>query len=143
FVHADSTAQSWYLAQPSPIAFGTGKTTSIGGTPSITWTGTPSIAANQFQIQLSGGVPGKPVLALWGNRPGLAPLFNASLYIQPPVFRLNGHVLDANGATTYSLGLAPALLGVTRDFQFWFRDPLHADGTGAGLSNALQVRFTN
>jgi hypothetical protein len=143
FMHNDSTAQSWYLAQPAPIAFGTGKTTSIGSSPRISWSGSPSISLNQFGIQLSGGVPGKPVLGLWSDKPSLAPFMNGSLYIGSPIHRLNAHLLDASGATSYSLGLPPSLLGVTRDFQFWFRDPQQLDGTGAGLSDALQVRFYN
>jgi hypothetical protein len=143
FMHGDSTAQSWYLAQPAPVAYGTGKPTSIATQPAVSWTGTPKLSANQFQVVLDGGVPAKPVILLWSNSAGLLPLFNASLYLRPPLHRLPGALLDANGSVSYPIDLEPALLGVTRDYQFWFRDPAHPDGTGAGLSNGLQVRFYN
>lgn len=143
FLHNDSTAQSWYLAQPSPVVYGTGKPTSIGSTPSISWSGSTSVALNQFQVQLSNAIPGKPVLALWSNRPALLPFANGTLFIGPPLHRLAAQILDANGATSYAVPLTPSLRGVTRDFQFWFRDPLQPDGTGIGLSNGLQVRFCN
>ena len=111
--------------------------------PSASWTGTTNIPANQFQIRLGNAVPGKPVIALWSDKPALTPFVMASLYLGSPIHRLNGQVLDANGATSYGINLDASLLGVTRDFQFWFRDPQQLDGTGAGLSNALQVRFFN
>ncbi len=143
FLHTDSTAQSWYLAQPAPLAFGTGKATSIGSTPSVGWSGTASIALNQFQIRLNGAVPLKPVIGLYSGRVALTPFVNATLYLGPPIHRLPPHILDAAGATSYTIPLDPSLRGLTRDYQFWFRDPLQLDGSGAGLSNALQVRFFN
>jgi hypothetical protein len=33
------------------------------------------------------------------------------------------------------------MVGTTRCFQFWFRDAAQTDGTGAGLSGALEVVF--
>jgi hypothetical protein len=33
------------------------------------------------------------------------------------------------------------MVGTTQVFQFWFRDPEHPDGTGWGLSDALEVQF--
>jgi hypothetical protein len=141
FLHGDSTARSWYLAQPAPVAFGTGKVTSQGGVPAIGWSGTASVAANQFQVAVSGGVPGKPSLALWSARPALVPFAGATLYVGPPLHRFAPRLLDATGAASYPFPLPPGLRGETRDFQVWFRDPLHPDGTGVGLSNGLQVRF--
>jgi len=141
FLHDDNTAQSWYLAQPRPITYGAGKLTSIATTPSIGWSGTPSISASNFQVAMSGGVPGKPVLALWSSAPAITPFSNATLYLGSPIHRLAPQILDGTGSTSVPIALQLAWLGTTRDYQFWFRDPAHPDGTGAGLSNALQVRF--
>ncbi len=141
FLHTDSTAQSWYLGRPNPVVFGTGKLTSIGSTPSIGWSGTAEIALNQLQVQLTGAVPGKPVIALWAHQPAFLPFMNAALYLGAPIQRLPPRILDGTGSASYSIPLNPAMSGTTRDYQFWFRDPLQLDGTGAGLSNALQVRF--
>jgi hypothetical protein len=143
FVHTDSTAQSWYLARPSPIAFGTGKTTSIGTTPSAGWTGTASISQNQLAVTFSGGVPNKAGIAFYGSGPNLTPFLGGTLFAKTPIVRLWAQQLDASGSTSYAIPLDPSLLGATRDYQFWFRDPLHPDGTGVGLSNGLQVRFYN
>jgi hypothetical protein len=34
-----------------------------------------------------------------------------------------------------------SMIGTTRHYQFWFRDPEHPDGTTVGLSNGLRVGF--
>ena len=141
FLHTDSTASRWYLAQPSPVVFGAGKTTSIGTTPSIGWVGTPTVTAPQIQITVSNGVPGKPSLALWSAWPASTPFANATLWLAAPLHRFAPTVLDPSGAASYAFPIAPALRGETRVFQVWMRDPLHPDGTGVGLSDALCVRF--
>jgi hypothetical protein len=143
FCHDDTTAESWYRASPAPVAYGVGKTTSIGSVPSVGSTGSPKISQNNFQVTLSGGVPNKPVLAFYGASPQLQPFLGGTLFVKPPLTRLPAQVLDATGSTAYSIPLFPALLDTTRDYQFWFRDPAHPDGTGVGLSNGLQVRFFN
>ncbi len=33
------------------------------------------------------------------------------------------------------------MVGVQRNYQLWFRDPNHPDGTGVGLSSAVDVTF--
>ncbi|HTF88311.1 MAG TPA: hypothetical protein VK843_07865 [Planctomycetota bacterium] len=141
FMHHDVTAQSWYLAEPLPVAYGHGKTTSIGTTPKVSWTGPASLAADQFRVELEGGVPGRVVIGLWSDKAASAPFLGGTLYLGAPIHRLPGQVLDANGSTSYAIQLVPPLLGATRNYQFWFRDPQQLDGTGAGLSDALQVRF--
>jgi hypothetical protein len=40
-----------------------------------------------------------------------------------------------------AVAIDPSMVGTTRHFQFWFRDPQHPDGTGIGLSNGLRVVF--
>ena len=58
-----------------------------------------------------------------------------------PIVRLGVHPLDADGRTEYPLAIDTAAVGTTRCHQFWFRDLAHLDGTGAGLSAALEVHF--
>jgi hypothetical protein len=141
FLQADSTAQGWYLAQPAPVAFGTAKTTSTGGAPSIGWSGSTSVAANQFRVTVAGALPGKPALALWSTGAALTPFAGGALYLDAPLHRFAPTLLDGGGGASFPVPLNPGLAGATRDFQVWFRDSQHPDGTGSGLSNALQARF--
>ncbi|MEO6709439.1 MAG: hypothetical protein ABI054_07435, partial [Planctomycetota bacterium] len=75
------------------------------------------------------------------NKAACVPFLGGTLYLGSQIHRLTGQVLDGNGSTSYAIHLIPPLLGTTRDYQFWFRDPQQLDGSGAGLSDALQVRF--
>jgi hypothetical protein len=45
------------------------------------------------------------------------------------------------GYTSQPLPFSVFEVGLTRNYQFWFRDPANPDGTKIGLSNAGQVTF--
>jgi hypothetical protein len=49
--------------------------------------------------------------------------------------------LDIFGAANWDFPVATADVGSTRYFQVWMRDPTHADGTGIGMSDGLQITF--
>ena len=59
FAHAEPTIAAWYLAAPVPAAYGVGKTTSIATLPVVGWTGTPSLATNDFAFTYTNAVPMK------------------------------------------------------------------------------------
>jgi hypothetical protein len=50
-------------------------------------------------------------------------------------------VLGAGGGGVWSTAITPSMVGETRVYQLWFRDPAHPDGTGSGLTNAVKVTF--
>ncbi len=126
---------------PDPIFYGTGKVTSIGTIPIALWEGTPSLLTNDFSIRLLGAVPNKPGIGFYGLAPASIPFMGHLLYAQPPVKRLPVQLIDATGKTSYAVPIDATMPGTERYYQFWFRDPQHLDGTGVGLSSALEVHF--
>ena len=86
---------------------------------------------------------------IWGSGAAETPFMGGTLCLLPPVIRSpsiqsggNAAGFDCSGVFRYhfSHALVSANLlqaGATVYAQFWYRDPLHPDGTGAGLSDAL------
>ncbi len=134
-------ALAWHFACPVPIAYGVPKTNSIGLQPRLRSTGVPSLFGADFELTVSSGVPNKLGMALSSSARANIPFGGGTLHLMPPIQRLPPVQLDANGAATIPIAITPAMVGTTLDYQFWFRDPLHADGTGTGLSDALEVQF--
>jgi len=134
-------ALAWNLACPEPFAYGAGKPSSLGQVPELAWRGFPSVAADQFRLEVTQGVPNRTGLAFYGAAQASIPFFGGTLLVQPPLVRLPAVTLDGGGAASIPVPLPPAWVGLTRDFQFWFRDPAHPDGTGVGLTNAVEVVF--
>ena len=58
-----------------------------------------------------------------------------------PLVRLPVQALDASGAGVFPIAVEPAMVGTTRFYQGYLRDPVHPDGTGAAVSDALRVVF--
>ncbi len=141
FLHADPIGSAWYLRQPAPFAYGIGKTTSIGSVPAIGWTGTPSLATNDFVVTVSQALPGGVGIVFRGPRADRIPFVNATRWVAGPLVRLAVRNFDASGAAAWSVPVPPGFVGTTSCFQGYLRDVAHPDGTGAGLSNGLRVVF--
>jgi lysyl endopeptidase len=124
-----------------PTAYCTGKLSSQGLVPAIDFTGTPSLATQNFQIFCSNGIPGSNGLALWGVGQNTQPIFNATLCVLPPLTRGPMQVFDVFGLVFSPIAVTAPMVGTTRYYQYWARDAAHPDGTGVILSNALEVPF--
>jgi hypothetical protein len=66
-----------------------------------------------------------------------------TLCVQPPIQRLPARTTSAAGTASEAVPIKLAMVGGTRWYQFWFRDPAHPDGTGVALSNGLVVTFSH
>jgi hypothetical protein len=143
FVHSEPTAASWYLKQPAPAPYGTGKLTSLSTLPTVGWTGTPSLATNDFAFTYTGGIPHATGLGFFSPLPANVPFINATRYVGSPLVRLPTQALSATGSGSFSIPIQPGMVGATRFYQGWMRDVNQADGTGAVVSNALRVVFSN
>jgi hypothetical protein len=127
----------------SSYPFGTGKLTSIGTEPKLRKVGSSSATVNNLAIVVSGAVPLRSGFLGYGFHLVEVPYQGGLRYMGMPVMRVPGAVqLDAVGEATAQLQVDPSMVGETRIYQFWFRDPAHPDGTHSGLSNALKVTFT-
>jgi beta-lactamase superfamily II metal-dependent hydrolase len=126
---------------PTPTNFGAGKLNSAGSVPTSGWSGTPSVYTNDFVLTVASGVPNKPALGLYSNAQAAVPFYGGTLYLGSPIHRTLGHVMDAQGASSWSFPLLASDAGKTYFFQIWYRDTNAPDGTHVGLSNALQVQI--
>ena len=64
-------------------------------------------------------------------------------WVGSPLQRLPIRQLDAAGGTSYSIPILPSMVGSTRFYMGWSRDPAHPDGTGLVATNGLRVVFSN
>jgi hypothetical protein len=141
-----------------PRTYCTGKVNSGNCTPSIGWTGTPTLntGPNNFHIRCTSVLNNKSGLFFWGfQTPATPPPFNGGyLCVSQPVVRTA--VQNSGGNTTgvdcttgaydfyFSSAYAQSFgLATSTDYygEWWMRDPAHFDGTNVGFSNAINWRF--
>ena len=134
-------AIAWELACAGPVVYGTPKLTSTGRLPTMSVRGIPAAAADDFDLTVDDAEPDKNGIFFYGAGPKSAPFFGGTLLVQGPLKRLPIVTTDAQGSVTLPVSIDAAMIGEQRNYQFWFRDPLHPDGTTVGLSNAVEVVF--
>ena len=74
--------------------------------------------------------------------PANLPFANGTLCVQSPLERLSFQQAFASGVAATATPIDSAMVGTTPWYQWWYRDPDHPDGTGVGLSSALEVTFS-
>jgi len=121
----------------------TAKTSSTGFPASIFYIGTPSYAAQNFQLYgYNGGIPKTLGVYIYSDTgPAATPFANAFLCIAPPIFRGPAHQYDDFGTVSVPIFIDLSQIGSRRLYQLWFRDVAQPDGTGVGLSEGLDVTF--
>lgn len=123
------------------VPYGVGKPTSSNWLPAMAWSGTPSLASNDFQLVVVDARPGAPGLAFSGPGRASIPFNGGTRWVAGPITRLAVQNADASGRSVYPVATTATMVGTTRCYQHWFRDALQTDGTGCGLSAALEVRY--
>lgn len=126
---------------PGWTTYGTGKTSSIGTQPYLDAIGTPSRWISDFQIVVYDGLPNKLGLMLYSSTPGQSPFQGGTLWLGPPLHRGPRFTFDFFGVAVIPIPVDAAMVGTTRYYQAWFRDPQHPDGTAVGLSNGGCATF--
>jgi hypothetical protein len=122
-------------------AFGMGKLNSLSTRPVMTMVGSPSLQSGSFDLHVAGAVPLRNGVFAYGSSLVAVPYFGGTVYMGQPIQRAARIATDALGEATATLPVTPDLLGQTRIYQYWYRDPAHPDGTHAGLSNAFKVTY--
>ena len=118
---------------------------STGFPASMSSAGNGSLSANNLSLVTVTCPPGVHGIYFYGDGQTLTPLGNGWLCIASNIVRLPVVTVDPFGDATYHPDL-PTLqgagLGVTKNFQFWYRDPA---GGGAlfNVSDALSVTLCN
>ncbi len=125
---------------PPPLAYGTGKISSGGFEARLKWDSLPSQSAGSFQIScLTGVAGGTPAILFSGPHRANLPALGGTLLVARPLAREQLVQLDFFGAATLSVPVPSGLVGTTRYYQLWFKDP--SSSFGSGLTNGLQVTF--
>ena len=149
---ADSGVIKCYRLFPiAPSTYCTGKTSSLGCTPAMSSSGSPSASSlAPFAITASSVINQKSGLLFYSHAPLAAPFQGGTKCVADPVVRTpaqnsGGSASGADCTGTYSLdfnariqgGVDPSLVAGAEVFaQYWSRDPLSASTTS--LSNALR-----
>lgn len=138
---------------PEPIEYCTAKTNGLGCVPQLSFSGVASLSGTEvLSIAASNVLNRRTGLCIWGTQRQEVPFAGGYLCVAPPFQRgpatnSGGSVSgdDCSGRLEFNLlPLAMWLHGVEIGdlvrLQFWQRDPLNADGTGASLSAACEAR---
>jgi hypothetical protein len=145
--NVDGIPDDCQAACPAIATYCTGKVNSLGCTPAIGWTGSPSASAGSgFLITCSDTIVDRFGLMFYGYAASFAPFQGGYLCIKPPFTRtpLQNSVGSPGCGGTYSYdfnarifsGVDAQLIPGTNIFcRYWMRDPQSPNTTG--FSNAL------
>jgi hypothetical protein len=119
---------------------------SAGPGATIGWSGSTSIAANDFVLTASGCPANKLGLFIYGPNQSNLTLGNGIRCVGNPFFRLHAVNTTAGGTASFPVDYnnlpvgQPITPGSIENFQFWFRDPA-AGGANSDLTNGLNAQF--
>jgi hypothetical protein len=136
----------------SACGYCTAKVNSLGCTPTIGFTGTPSLSGpDNFHITATELMNNKPGLMLWSGNPGSSPLFGGTLCLASPIIRTpsqnsggNPPPSDCSGSYSFFFShayMANAFIGPGTTFytQYYSRDPGFPAPNNVGLTDGLRV----
>jgi hypothetical protein len=125
---------------PPPIPYGLAKLGSNGAYPELSWTGTPGLAANDFVLTVTGGLPGVFANLIVGPNTASTPAMGGTSYVGTPSSIVTTFQFDPSGAASVPILVTPGMVGSELNYQVIARDK--ALPQPYGLSNALHVTFT-
>lgn len=138
---------------PPPVEYCTAKVNGLGCVPQLSHVGTASLTgASYLTIRAHQLLNRRSGLCLWGNTRQEAPFQGGYLCVAPPLHRGsvgstggNSTGNDCSGSLEFTFSLQLLWLnavdvGDLLRAQFWYRDPVHPDGSGVGLSSAYEIR---
>ena len=154
-ITGDISASATLEVAPKTAVYCTAKVNSLGCTPMIDFIGTPSATSpDPFTITGSTVLNFRNGLLFYGYLgPASAPFFGGTLCVQPPLRRTGVQnsggtmppAMDCSGLYSFDFNaliqssVDPLLVpGQQINAQYWSRDPLHLDGTGVGLTDAIE-----
>ena len=119
---------------------------SAGPGATIGWSGTTSIAANNFVLTAAGCPANKLGLFIYGPNQSNLTLGNGIRCVGNPFFRLHSVTTTGGGMASFPVNYnnlpvgQPITAGSIENFQFWFRDPA-GGGAFSDLTNGLNAQF--
>lgn len=126
----------------APFTYCSAKPNSAGGLCVLTPQGTSSVGGPGFSVGFGGAIPLQPTILFYSTSgPASVPAFQGTRCVAAPLVRTKPLQADPSGSGVIPVALDPSMIGTSRWYQVYYRDPAHPDGTGVGLSNALEVNF--
>jgi hypothetical protein len=122
-----------------PDNYCTSKMTSGLTIPVMGHSGSPSLAAGNFSVSVSGALGNVNSVVFFGPNQAATPFNGGTLCLGPPLTRGPLTKTSPSGAASFAVLITPAMVGTTLNYQWWFRDP--PDPFGIGLSDGLAVTF--
>lgn len=128
-----------------------GAPNSAGPGARMSFSGTTSVAINDFKLEVNGSPPMKSGYFYYGTTQSMVPFGDGFRCAGGTIGRLRPATL-ANGAghnsrlvnftvPPASTGATQILPGQTKHFSYWYRDPGGPGGTGSNLADGLSVTF--
>ncbi|MFT5050836.1 MAG: hypothetical protein ACI8QZ_002241 [Chlamydiales bacterium] len=128
----------------SPSNYCVGGVHSEGPGARLSSIGDPSVSTNAFTLENNAGPSNKSGLFYYGPNQIQTVFGDGFRCVGGSTKRLPVIQTDGTGYATYSPNLQTLpniAVGMTQNFQFWFRDPMGPGGTGFNLSDGLSVLF--
>ena len=121
---------------------GEGCLTTSGTGATLTGSGQATVGADQLQLTVAGGPPNKPGIFFQGNNQLAGnPAGDGLLCTAGGTIRYSVNPLDASGSTSQGGFGLNASTGLTRNYQYWFRDTANSCGGGFNFTNAWSVTW--
>ena len=134
------------ISCPTPTNYCVTTVNSSGLPAVISFSGSTSIAANDFVLHVAGCPPDKFGLFIYGVNQASVPFGNGTRCVGSPFFRLPPTPTGPAGTATFAVDYAalpaggPITLGTVHNFTYLFRDP-PAGGGNANASDGLNAFF--
>lgn len=130
-----------------PIAYGTSKTLSNGNVPSLGWSGTPSLSANNFNLELQNCVPNSVGLVTSSklgfvfSSPTSAstPFAGGTMLLGGSPTLVGRFAFRPTGQATFPLPVTAPMVGTALNYQVFFRE--RSVSAPYGITNAVHVNF--
>ena len=124
---------------PSPVVLGVSKALAAGGYPSLSWSGSPTVAAGNFAIVMSHGKPNVLGVLYSSADTVTVPYAGALRYLKAPLTRVATFHLDGTGGVTVPIPVTGGKVGTARNYQVFFRDAQAY--LSLGVTNGVHAEF--
>lgn len=125
----------------APVYYGLAKVASSGESPALIAKGEPAYTGSGFHLELRRAAASSYCTLLSGPSSAYRFLLGGTVWVEPSVSVLRLVSTNPVGSARFRVRIGAPMVGTTRYYQAWFRDPGHPDGTAAGWSNAVAVTF--
>ena len=124
---------------PPPIEYGFVEENSSGNKMRLSWSGTPSVAAGNFQLEITGGKPNAMMGVFVGKESRHLQLLSGLFLVGGDLTRVPPVQLDGSGNASVPVTIDPSLVGKERYFMAICRDV--GEPGDLAFSNGLHVDF--